>query len=122
MVIFAGIFIVVLFLKLNVFVQDISRQSSKQEVFLTKWMLQALRAFKYLSATGKRELIAMRIQTLNADVSSFHFKHRLASALTVSLREPIAVVCIVSILSIQAFVLVNGLSLCLFQLCCFIVG
>ena len=104
MVIFAGIFIVVLFLKLNVFVQDISRQSSKQEVFLTKWMLQALRAFKYLSATGKRELIAMRIQTLNADVSSFHFKHRLASALTVSLREPIAVVCIVSILSIQAFV------------------
>ena len=26
-------------LKLNIFVQDISRQSSKQEVFLTKWML-----------------------------------------------------------------------------------
>ena len=105
MVIVAGIFIVILFLKLNIFVQDISRQSSKQEVFLTKWMLQALRAFKYLSATGKRELIGARIENLNADVSSFHFKHRLASALTVSLREPIAVVCIVLILSIQAFVL-----------------
>ena len=56
MVIVAGIFIVILFLKLNIFVQDISRQSSKQEVF-NQMDVAGLRAFKYLSATGKRELI-----------------------------------------------------------------
>ena len=104
MVIVAGIFIVILFLKLNIFVQDISRQSSKQEVFLTKWMLQALRAFKYLSATetgadrSKNRKSKCRCQLISFQASSCFSTDCL-------LGEPIAVVCIVLILSIQAFVL-----------------
>ena len=99
-----GFIIVVLFLRLNVFVQDLSRQSSKQEASLTKWMLEALQAFKYLTSTGKTEVLGEKIEEINVNVSSFHLKHRVASAFTVSLREPVAVICIVVMLLIQAFV------------------
>ena len=45
-----------------------------------------------------------KIENINLNVSSFHLKHRVASAFTVSLREPVAVICIGVMLLIQTFV------------------
>ena len=56
-VLIVGSIVVLLFIRLNVFVQDLSRQSSKQEASLTKWVLEALQAFKYLTSTGKTEVL-----------------------------------------------------------------
>jgi ABC-type multidrug transport system fused ATPase/permease subunit len=100
----AGFMILLLFLKLNVLVQDLSRQSSKQETLLTKWTLETLQAFKYLTATGKRNVIGHTISRINEEVSTFHLKHKVVSALTVSLREPVAVFFIVVMILIQVFI------------------
>ena len=48
-----GILILILFLKMNSYVQNLSRIAAQENGTLTKWLIQSLHGFKYLISTDQ---------------------------------------------------------------------
>ena len=48
-----GVIILILFLKMNTYVQTLSRITAEENGTLTKWLIQSLHGFKYLISTNQ---------------------------------------------------------------------
>jgi len=99
-----GIILLVLFLRLNKFVQYLSRILAKENGTLNKWLIQSLHGFKYLVSTDQMKILKKNINDSISLLTSTQIKGGIASAFTQSVREPIAVVFIMIIVAIQIFV------------------
>ena len=53
MALLLGIFLLIIFLKMNTYVQKLSRIAAKENGILTKWLIQTLHGFKYLISTNQ---------------------------------------------------------------------
>ena len=98
-----GIIILILFLKMNTYVQTLSRITAEENGILTKWLIQSLHGFKYLISTNQIASLKRYIFKSISILTNTQVKSGIASAFTLSVREPIAVVFIISILYIQIY-------------------
>ena len=64
MSIITGLILIFLFLKMNSFVQSLSRISAKENGILTKWLIQSLHGFKYLISTSQMNILNKNIKNL----------------------------------------------------------
>ncbi len=99
-----GIILMILFLKMNSFVQKLSRIAAKENGTLTKWLIQSLHGFKYLTSTNQINSLKNYINKSIKILTSTQIKSGVAAAFTQSVREPIAVLFIMVIVFIQIFV------------------
>lgn len=96
-----GLIVVILFVKLNSYVRSLSRITATENGILNKWMIQALQSFKYLKATNQMILLKSRILKSINILTDNQIKTGVASAFTQSVREPVAVVFIMSLIFVQ---------------------
>ena len=99
-----GIILLILFLRMNLYVQNLSRISAEENGVLTKWLIQSLHGFKYLISTNQIKSIKLYIDNSISILTSAQIKSGVAAAFTQSVREPIAVLFIMLIVYIQIFI------------------
>ena len=99
-----GIILLILFLRMNLYVQNLSRISAEENGVLTKWLIQTLHGFKYLISTNQIKSIKLYIDNSISILTSAQIKSGVAAAFTQSVREPIAVLFIMLIVYTQIFI------------------
>jgi len=99
-----GIILLILFLRMNSYVQNLSRISAEENGVLTKWLIQSLHGFKYLISTNQINSIKLYIDNSISILTSAQIKSGVAAAFTQSVREPIAVLFIMLIVYVQIFI------------------
>ena len=104
MALILGIILLLLFLRLNKYVQSLSRILAKENGTLTKWLIQSLHGLKYLVSTDQMGVLKKNINNSISTLTSAQIKGGIASAFTQSVREPIAVLFIMIIVYLQIFV------------------
>ena len=104
MAVISGIALVLIFLKMNGYVQKLSRINASESGNLNSWLIQALHGFKYLASTSQISKVSKKIKKSIVTLTSIQVKTGIASAFSQSIREPIAVVFIVIILFFQLYI------------------
>ena len=104
MALLLGIFLLLLFLRMNAYVQNLSRIAANENGVLTKWLIQSLHGFKYLISTNQINSLKNYINNSIQILTNTQIKSGIAAAFTQSVREPIAVLFIMAIVFIQIFV------------------
>ena len=104
MALLLGIFLLILFLRMNAYVQNLSRIAANENGVLTKWLIQSLHGFKYLISTNQINSLKNYINNSIQILTNTQIKSGIAAAFTQSVREPIAVLFIMVIVFIQIFV------------------
>ena len=104
MAVISGIILVLVFLKMNGYVQKLSRINASESGNLNKWLIQTLHGFKYLASTSQISKVSKKIKSSISTLTSIQIKTGIASAFSQSIREPIAVVFIVIILFFQLYI------------------
>ena len=99
-----GLFLLVLFLRMNSYVQNLSRIAAEENGVLTKWLIQTLHGFKYLISTNQINSFKKYINNSISVLTSTQIKSGVAAAFTQSVREPIAVLFFMVIVYVQIFV------------------
>ena len=99
-----GIIILILFLRMNSYVQGLSRITAAHNGILTKWLIQFLHGYKYLISTNKIHPLKKNINESISILTNTQVKSGIAAAFTQSIREPIAVVFIMLIVYFQIFI------------------
>ena len=105
MAVISGLILLFLFIKLNSFVRKLSRITAHENGVLTKWLIQSLHGFKYLSATFQFKKVKESVMKSIDVLTDNQIKTGYAAAFTQSVREPIAVVFIMIIIYVQIFIL-----------------
>ena len=104
MALLLGIFLLFIFLKMNTYVQKLSRIAAKENGILTKWLIQTLHGFKYLISTNQIKSLKNYVNKSINILTNTQIKSGIAAAFTQSVREPIAVLFIMAIVFVQIFV------------------
>jgi len=110
MALMVGSLLLILFRRLNAYTRGLSRKSSGESGHFSKLVVQALHAFKYLTATARMSTIKNEISHAVSRLSGYQIRRGVAAALTDAIREPIAVVAIMLIVIVQLVVLQRPLS------------
>ena len=100
----AGLILLALFLRMNSFVQGLSRINAKENSILNKWLVQVLHGFKYLVSTNQIKKLKLNIFSSIKILTSNQVKSGIAGGFTQAIREPIAVVLIIVIIYFQLIV------------------
>lgn len=98
-----GMILLFLFINLNNYVRNLSRITAKENGILTKWLIQMLHGFKYLTATNQTSLLRANIIQSIKILTNNEVKSGIAAAFTQSVREPIAVVFIMIVVLVQIY-------------------
>jgi subfamily B ATP-binding cassette protein MsbA len=101
MALVAGVILIILFRRLNIFVRSLSRKTSNENGHLSKLIIQSLHAHKYLSATALKLRVAVHVKKSINKLVDYEVRSGVAAGFTGAIREPIAVVSILSLLAIQ---------------------
>ena len=96
-----GVLLLLIFMSLNSYVRKLSRYTASEAGNLNRWLIQTLHAFKYLTATAQTHILRANVVGSIGRLTDFAIRQGIASALTKSVREPIAVIFIVLILYFQ---------------------
>ena len=99
-----GFTLFLLFKYLNRYVIKLSRRAAYEEGNLTKLLIQALHAFKYLVATNQSQDFSSKIGKSINHLADYQMRSGLAYAFTSAIREPITVVSMVAIMVVQILV------------------
>ena len=99
-----GVILLILFLRMNSYVQNLSRVSAEENSVLTKWLIQSLHGFKYLISTNQINSLKEYINNSISILTQAQIKSGVAAAFTQSVREPIAVLFIMLIVYLQIFI------------------
>jgi subfamily B ATP-binding cassette protein MsbA len=99
-----GAVLLFLFKYLNDYVRTLGRMASKEMSHLNKLLVQSLRAFKYVVATGQvsqlREGVADSVHRL----TGYKMRAKIARSFTGSIREPLSVLFIIVVIAFQVSV------------------
>jgi ABC-type multidrug transport system fused ATPase/permease subunit len=101
MALVTGIFLLIIFMSLNTFVRKLSRNTASENGNLNKWLIQTLHAFKYLTATAQTHKLETNIIFSINRLAQNQIKSGVAAAFTQAVREPVAVLFIMSVVFIQ---------------------
>jgi len=106
----AGIILIMLFRRLNIFVRTLSRKTADENGHLSKLIIQSLHAHKYLSATGQKFRLGVHVRSSIDKLVNYQIRSGVAGGFTGAIREPIAVVFILSLLAIQLILVEQPLA------------
>ena len=99
-----GAVLLFLFKYLNDYVRTLGRMASEEMSHLNKLLVQSLRAFKYVVATGQvsqlREGVADSVHRL----TGYKMRAKVAGAFTGAIKEPLSVLFIIVVIAIQVSV------------------
>jgi len=104
MAVVVGVCLLVLFKYLNEYVRDWSRRRSEEMSHLNKFLMQSLQSFKYIVSTNQTAHLQDKVTNSIQRLTGYNLKYKVANAFTGSIREPLSVLFIVSIISIQVMV------------------
>ena len=104
MISFVGIFLLSIFMVLNKYVRKLSRNTAFENGILTKWLIQTLQGYKYLSSTGQTHILKKRIVNSISKLTNNQVGQTIAASFTQSVREPITVVLIMIVVFIQLMI------------------
>lgn len=96
-----GVILLFLFKKLNKIVHILSQKTAREHTELNKFLVQTMQSFKYISSTGQTRHLRTGIMNSIKRLASFMFKKGAAGAFTVSIKEPIAVIFLLSVIILQ---------------------
>lgn len=105
-----GIVLLVVFRTLSGYVRNLSRKTATENGQLAKLLIQALHGFKYLVATSQTQSLKRSITASIGRLTSYQMRTGIAQALTNSVREPVTVVFIMTIVLIQLVFLEERLA------------
>ena len=100
----AGLLLLILFLRMNAFVQGLSRINAKENSILNQWLVQVLHGFKYLVSTNQIKKLKRNIFSSINILTSNQVKSGIGGGFTQAIREPLAVVLIIVIIYFQLIV------------------
>lgn len=99
-----------LFQKLSAFVRKMSTRTAKENGKLSKRIIEVMQSFKYLKATGKIKFLNKQIfESINI-LSKTEKRKGIAYAFTSSVREPLIIICIMTILYYQVVISKNSIA------------
>jgi ABC-type multidrug transport system fused ATPase/permease subunit len=101
MVLVIGFLIFYFFKFINRYVVKLSRHVAEEEGNLTKLLIQALHAFKYLIATNQNNKFITKINKSIKNLANYQMRSGIAYAFTSSVREPITVASMIVIMIAQ---------------------
>tara|TARA_Y100001958_G_C21221759_1_gene547117 strand:- start:247 stop:2049 length:1803 start_codon:yes stop_codon:yes gene_type:complete len=110
MALIVGLVLIFLFIKLNNFVRNLSRITATENGVLTKWLIQMLNGFKYLSSTSQINMLRPRIIKSISVLTGNQVKSGVAAAFTQSIREPLAVLFIMAVVIFQIYVFQDNIE------------
>lgn len=110
MAMFVGVLVFVLFRRLNQYVRELSRNTAAEAGTQSKLLIQALQAFKYLSATDQMTHLRSGLMASIQRLTSYQMRSSIASAATGSANEPLVVACIILIVILQVTVFEQPLT------------
>ena len=99
-----GIVILFLFRYLNAYVRRLSREQSEEMSTLNKLLVQSLQGLKYIVSTGQTGHLRSGVVDSVNRLTGYIFRQRMAGAFTGSLKEPVSVLLIVSLIALQVTV------------------
>jgi subfamily B ATP-binding cassette protein MsbA len=101
MAVVLGLILLYLFKALNQYVRSLSRMNAREAGHLSKLLIQALHAFKYLTATAQNAPLRAEVTASLRRLTSHQARAGIAQSFTNSVREPVMVVFVVLILVVQ---------------------
>jgi ABC-type multidrug transport system fused ATPase/permease subunit len=101
MVLVIGFSLFFFFKFINRYVVKLSRDVAEEEGNLTKLLIQALHAFKYLIATDQNNKFISKINKSIRNLAKYQMRSGIAYAFTSSVREPITVASMIAIMIAQ---------------------
>jgi ABC-type multidrug transport system fused ATPase/permease subunit len=101
MVLVIGFSLFFFFKFINRYVVKLSRDVAEEEGNLTKLLIQALHAFKYLIATNQNNKFISKINKSIRNLAKYQMRSGIAYAFTSSVREPITVSSMIVIMIVQ---------------------
>lgn len=110
MALVVGVVLLLLFRWLSAYVRQLSRKTASENGHLAKMLIQTLHAFKYLTATGQTPQVSGAVIASIGRLTGYEIRTGIASAFTVAVREPIAVVFIMGIVLVQLVFLQQPLA------------
>jgi len=99
-----GAVLLFLFKYLNRYVRSLSQKASQEMSHLNKLLVQALRSFKYVVATGQVDQLRGGVVDSVHRLTGYKMRAKLARAFTGSIKEPLSVLFIVSVIAVQVAV------------------
>lgn len=105
-----GIALLLAFRRLNVYVRHVSREAAREAGILAKLLVQSLRAFKYVAATGQAAPLRRHVNSSVGRLTGYEMRKGIATSFTTAVREPIAVVLIMLIVLVQLVLLKEPLA------------
>jgi ABC-type multidrug transport system fused ATPase/permease subunit len=103
MALLAGILLLIIFRWLTNYVRQLSRATADENGKLTKKLIQALQAFKYIISTNQTKPFYESIGKSINKLMGYQIQSGLAASFIQSIREPIAVLLIMSIVGVQLY-------------------
>ncbi len=99
-----GIVLLFLFKYLNSYVRWLSRKRSEEMSTLNKLLVQSLQGLKYIVSTGQTSHLRSGVVESVGRLTEYLFRQRTAGAFTSALREPVSVLLIVGLITVQVTV------------------
>ena len=99
----AGIVLLIIFRSIINYVRQLSRATADENGKLTKQLIQTLQSFKYIVSTNLNKPFYDSISKSVNKLMGYQIQSGLAASFMQSIREPIAVVFIMSIVSFQLY-------------------
>jgi subfamily B ATP-binding cassette protein MsbA len=109
LVFLVGAITIGLFRYINIRVQQISRQNAEEMGQLNKLVIQAIQSFKYLISTNKMKQTGGNVLDSVIKLAEYQKRIQIMQALAQSVREPLSVIFVLSILAVQVGIM--GLQL-----------
>jgi ABC-type multidrug transport system fused ATPase/permease subunit len=89
---------------INNYVRRISRETAHEQATLNKQLIQVIQALKYLMATGRADDQAEHVRRSCYRLFGYELKTNLARAFSTSIREPLSVLLVLTLVTLQVFV------------------
>lgn len=102
--------ILLLFRVLTRYVANLSRRTSSEQGNLNKLLVQALHALSYLISTGRTLPIKREVYCSIYRLTGYRLKTQIANAFIGSVKEPISIMLMASIIIVQVYVLAQPLA------------
>jgi ABC-type multidrug transport system fused ATPase/permease subunit len=99
----SGFFLLFTFQKLNAYVYDISKERAHESGYLAAKLIEFIQSLKYIKATGQSDKLGKHVRVSIDKLTDLEIKNGIATALTQSLREPIAVLLIMSLIFVHTY-------------------
>jgi subfamily B ATP-binding cassette protein MsbA len=110
LVVLIGSVVLILFQYLSKYARRLSRLISKEMSSLNKLLVQSIQSFKYLVGTNSQDRLRDKIVKSVKRLTHNIFRQRLAGALTKGVREPMSVIIVILVITLQVYIFNDPLA------------